>query len=241
MKKTIVTICLIFIAISAYADNFSIGGKEITIPPPKGFSRVTQQMTELYRVNLQLVDGVHDKLAYYIPKSDIPAALAGEIPFYERCFILMVNKEVKNMVVGSDEFSGFKNIIKQQNKELWESVKSEIPDLEKESSGVISKAFDVDVALQLSPMLPLDHHYEADNAISYSMYIKGGVSVKGTKEVFISSITLTFVNVSGRVLSLYCYGSKEDIEWTRSASKAWTNMVIDSNTQPPVRSSKEQK
>lgn len=237
MKKTLTTILLIFIAGSAYAETFSVGGKELVIPSPQGFSRVTQQMDAVYRMSLQMVDPKNDQLAYYISDSDIPSAMAGELPSLDRTFLLKVNKQLKNMVVGSKDFAELKSMTKRQNKEIFESVKSQIPGLMKGASEGISKEFDVDFALQISQMIPLDPHYEAGNALAYSMYINYGVSAEGIKEELIVSATTTFVNVSGKVLFLYCYGPQDELEWTRSASISWAEKVMVSNTQPPARSS----
>lgn len=237
MKSTIVTIFLVFIAGFAYAEKFIIGDKELVIPTPQGFSRVTQEMDAVYRMSLQMVDPQNNQLAYYISASDIPAAMAGELPSLERTFLLKVNKQLKNMVVGSKDFAELKNMTKSQNKEVFESVKSQIPGLMTGASEGISKEFDVDFALQISQMVPLEPHYEADNALAYSMYINYGVSAEGTKDELIVSATATFVNVSGKVLFLYCYGPQDELEWTRSASKSWAEKVMDSNTQPPARSS----
>lgn len=237
MKKTLTVILLIFITGSAYAETFSVGGKELVIPSPQGFSRVTQQMDVVYRMSLQMVDPKNDQLAYYISDSDIPSAMAGELPSLERTFLLKVNKQLKNMVIGSKDFAELKSMTKRQNKEIFESVKSQVPGLMKGTSEGISQEFDVDFALQISQMLPLDPHYEADNALAYSMYINYGVSAEGTKEELIVSATTTFVNVSGKVLFLYCYGPQDELEWTRNASKSWAENVMISNIQPPTRSS----
>jgi len=237
VKNTLTIILLIFITGSAYAETFSVGGKELVIPSPQGFSRVTKQMDAVYRMSLQMVDPKNDQLAYYISDSDIPSAMAGELPSLDRTFLLKVNKQLKNMVVGLKDFAELKSMTKRQNKEILESVKSQIPGLMKGTSEGISKEFDVDFVLQISQMIPLDPHYEADNSLAYSMYINYGVSAEGTKEEMIVSATTTFVNVSGKVLFLFCYGPQADLEWTRSASKSWTEKVMVSNTQPPARSS----
>lgn len=237
MKSAIVITFLVFIAGFASDETFSIGGKELVIPTPRGFSRITQDMDAVYRMSLQLVDPQNDQLAYYISDSDIPTAKVGELPSLERTFILKVNKQLKNMVIGSEDFAKLKNITKSQNKEIFESVRSKIPGRMKGISEGISKEFDVDFALQISRVIPLDPHFESDNALAYSMYIAYGISAEGTKDESIVSATVTFVNVSGKVLFLYCYGPQDELEWTRSASKYWAEKTMDSNTQPPTRSS----
>jgi hypothetical protein len=230
---------LLFIVLigSVNAEPFTVGEKVLEIPSPNGFSLVTPQMDAVYRLSLQMPDPVNDQLAYYIAESDVPAAMSGEIPSIERYYILKVNKKLKSMVVGSKDFTELKNITKQQNEQIIESVEAEMPGLLESMSDEIGEEFDVDVALRLSQMVPLDPHYEADNAFAYSMYINYGASVEGSEENFIVSATATFVNVAGKILFLYCYGPQEELEWTRSASRAWAGMVMESNARPPSDSS----
>jgi hypothetical protein len=237
MKNILCIIVLLIFTESVYADTFYVGGKQLDIPSPKDFSRVTEQMEAVYRLSLQMADPMNDQLAYYIAESDIPVAMAGEMPPLQRYFVLKVNKELKNTVVGSKEFAELASMAKRQNTEILKSVESKIPSVMKKTSKGISKEFDVNFALQLSQMVPLDPHYETDNAFAYSMYVNYGVSVEGEKEDLIVSATATYVNVAGKILFLYCYGPQEDLEWTRNASKAWAGSVMASNSEPPARSS----
>lgn len=239
MKRTIIAIILIFIGSYAYAGSFNIGGKVVVIPDPQGFSRVTQEMDAVYRLSLQLADPKNDLLAYYISDSDIPTAMNGNIPSLERTFLLKVNKQFVNMVVGSKDFAVLKNMTKRQNKEIFESVKSQVQDLMKDKIEGISNELDVDLAMQISQVIPLDPHYEADNALSYSMYIHYVTTIDGTKKDFIKSATATYVNVAGKVLFLYCYGTKGELEWTKSASRSWVEQIMNSNSRPPARSPRE--
>ena len=237
MKRTLVAIVLTFIAGFAYADSFNIGGKDVVIPSPQGFSFVTQEMDAVYRLNLQMADPKNDQLAYYISDSDVPMAMNGELPPLGRTFLLKVNKQLKDIVIGSKDFAELKNMTKRQNKEIFESLKSKLPGLMKGASEGISKEFDVDFAMQISQMIPLESHYEVDNALSYSMYINYGVTTEGTKEESIVSATATYVNVAGKVLFLYCYGPQGELEWTRNASKSWVDQIMNSNSKPPASSS----
>lgn len=238
MKNTLTVIfSLLVISGSTYAETFDIGGEKLVIPTPQGYSRVTQQMDAVYRLSVQIADPKNDQLAYYISDSDIPAAIAGELPSLDRTFILKVNKQLKNIVFGSKDFAELKSMIKLQNKELLESAKSQIQDLMKGTSEGISKEFDMDFAMKIAQIIPLDPHYEADNALAHSMFMNYGVSTEGTNEEIIVSATVTFVNISGKVLFLYCYGPQGELEWTRSASKAWVEKVMASNSEPTVRSS----
>ena len=236
----IIQISLLFIVSlgSASADPFTVGGKVLEIPPPSGFYRVTPQMDVVYRLSLQMVDPMNDQLAYYIAESAVPVAISGEMPSLERYFILKVNKRLKTMVVRSKYFSELKNIAKHKNKQIIKSIEAKIPGLMDKMSKGISEEYDVNFAMKLSQVVPLDPHYETENAFAYSMYLNYGASVDGSKEDFIVSVTVTFVNVAGKILFLYCDGPQEELEWTRTASKAWAGMIMESNTQPPSRSAR---
>lgn len=231
--KNIVGGLLVLIG-SASAETFTVGQKVIEVPSPKGFAQVTPQMGAVYRLmSLQMSDPVNDSLAYYISESGVPVAMTGGMPPLERYCILKVSKKLKDMAVGSREFAKFKNIIKRQNKQLLKSIEAKMPNLMDKICKGISKEVDVAFSLESFQMIPLDPHYETDNAIAYSMYINYEVSAEGSKKDFIISATTTTVNMAGKILFLHCYGPREELEWTRSASKAWAEMVMESNAQPP--------
>jgi hypothetical protein len=188
-------------------------------------------------MSLNLADPMNDQLAYYIAESDAPVAMSGEMPSLKRYYILKVSRELKNRVIGSRDFAELKSVTRRQNKEIFKSLEAQMSGLVEKTSKGISNEFDVDFALKLSQMVPLDPHYETDSALAYSMYCNFGVTVEGSKKDVIVSVTATIVNVAGKVLFLYCYGAQKDLEWTRSASEAWAGIVMAGNSQPPSQSS----
>jgi hypothetical protein len=46
------------------------------------------------------------------------------------------------------------------------------------------------------------------------------VSAMGEQEKYVTAATVTLVNLSGKVVSLYSYGEQADLEWTQKASRA---------------------
>ena len=237
MKRNIAIALLLLQHLSLFAaDTFTINGRDITVPAPQGFVRITEEMTAMKIIVQQTEDPMNDTLAYYIMESDIPAAMAGEVPSLERTFVLKVNKELRNMTVGKNDFSQFKSTTKSQNQQIFEDVKAEIPEHMKNMSQRMSQEFDVDVAMNISQMVPLEPHYEAENALAYSMYINYGVSAGNENIEEIASATTTFVNASGAVLFLYGFAPKDELDWTRSASTSWAESVMASNSQPPAKS-----
>ena len=237
MKIYLVTALLLLHSLSIFAaDVFMINGKEITVPAPEGFVCVTEDMATVMRFVSQMADPMNDTLAYYIAESDVPAAMAGEIPSLERTFILKVSKQLRNMTVGKNDFSQIKSMTKSQNQQMLKDVKSQIPEHMKKMSQGVSKEFNIDFAMNISQMVPLAPHYEAENALAFSMYINYGISAGNENIEEIVSATSTFLNASGTVLFLYGYAPKDDLEWTRAASMSWAESVMAKNSQPPEKS-----
>ena len=112
MKTLLCTglVVLLVTSIFARADTFEVGGKIIVVPVPQGFFQVTEDMAALKSFADSFVDPANDTLAYYILESDVPAAMAGEIPPLDRYFILKVNKGMRNLTVGKNDFAEFKKI-----------------------------------------------------------------------------------------------------------------------------------
>lgn len=218
------------------ADTFTINGNEITVPEPKGFVRITDDMSGVAKVVEQMVDPMNDTLAYYILESDVPAAMAGEIPSLEKTFVLKVNKQLRNVTVGKKDFLEVKSMTKDQNKQMFDEVKAKIPEHMLKISQGISEEFDVDYAMSVSQMVPLEPHYEAENAMAFSMFINYGVSSGGQEEEKIVASTSTFLNASGTILFLYGYAPEEELAWTRTASMDWAESAMRSNSAPPEKS-----
>lgn len=239
MKRNIAITLLLLNSLSlSAADTFTINGQEIIVPVPRGFARVTEDMAALKPLNAQTAnaDPYNDTLAYYIKESKVPTAMAGDMPDLEKYFVLKVNKEMRNMTIGKDIFSQFKSVLKSQNQQTFQDIKAQIPEMMNNFSQGVSQDYNIDFAMNISQVVPLETHYEAENAMAYSMFVNYGSSTGGEKIEEIISATSTFLNTSGTVLFLFAYGPKGELEWTRSASMAWAESVMASNSKPPSKS-----
>ena len=95
--------------LSSEADTFTINGRDITIPAPEGFARVTEEMSPVMALVQQVntADTSNETLAYYIEQTDVSAALAGEVPDLDRTLNLAIIKELKNVTVGKSSYCKF--------------------------------------------------------------------------------------------------------------------------------------
>ena len=237
MKRIFILLLLLsFLSPAALSDSYNIGGTEISIPAPAGYVRVTPQMGTVYRYLMQLQDQQNDILAYFILQEDASKVTEGTLPQLSKYFIAKVNKQLKSAIDSSKEFADLQRVTRQQNKEIFESLESKVPGLLDNISQGISNEFDIDFAMKVSQFVPLDVHYTDDNTLAYSMYINYGVTAQGSSEKIILSATTTFLNTAGKVIFLYCYAPKAELEWTRSASKVWADSIVAGNPSAPAQS-----
>lgn len=236
MKTQVTLIALLFcLAPSSFADTFDIAGRQVTVPVPPGFVRVTPEMDAVHRLSQQMADPMNDLLAYYIAEADVPVAKKGEIPALDKTFMLKVNKQLKAMNMDRRDFVEFTTAMKKQNEEIMAQVKSQMPEVFDKISQGISKEFNTPIDLKATQMIPLDPHFESDHALASSMYVNYGMTAEGAREQFVVAATSTFLNASGKLLFCYCYAPKEELEWTRSASKDWSESIYQANAPPSAR------
>jgi hypothetical protein len=226
-KTNNILLCLIVLTGTLlHAEIISIGGADINLPTPEGYGLVTEDMPAMYTISNQLGDSDRELIAYYINAEDIPAAKKNELPGLDRVFILTINKKLVNATLDAKEFNRQKNDIKKNN---LQSIK----ELEKQLGEQQTKMDEIDpeFALQVSGLVPYDAHYETDRSMAWSMFVNYGFNNENTSsyEEDVVSITTTILNIQGKALYMYCYGTKDDLEWTREASKNWTKEVLTLN------------
>ena len=224
--------------LSAEEETFTINGKDIIIPVPEGFARVTEEMPLVRELAQQAdaADKANDTLAYFIERADVAAALAGEMPELDRTFSVAVTKELRNVTVGKDYFAKLKKVLKEQNQKIHKGAMAQVPEFAKKFSEGVSEDFNLDFSLKIPAMVPLAPHHETENAISSSTYISFSSSSSGERSGSTSVNTQTLVNVAGSVVMLNCDAPGNQVAWTRGASMRWLESVVASNNQPLTHS-----
>jgi len=212
----------------AYAEVMNVGGKYVDIPAPIGFARVTSSMSELnqYLVLAADVDQLNDTLAVYIPASSVPSALEGRIPELNRYFILKVNKKLKGYSVSDPQFAGIQKAFESQH--LNANIKA---------NGIISKSlgsfgdkiseqYKVDFVMKNFGSFPLEIHEKGDDYLAFSAYLRLQTLVAKQIDTEVTCYTGTILNVSGQVLLMFSYGTRNDLAWTRTSSSSWRNAIV---------------
>ncbi len=215
-----------------HAETFEVGGKKIEIPPPAGYVLVTPEMRETYRLFTQLTDPDNDTLAVYIAEASTPTALAGDLPELERYFVLKVNKKLKSKTVAPKDFAKISSYVVIHNNKIAKEIQKRLPDYLDQISQNLSKEYDTEIALKISPMIPLAPHHNSANAFAYSMFIGDEPEAGQENASAATPATVTSLNASGKLLFLYTYGSAKDLEWTRTAAESWHKAILAENPPP---------
>lgn len=234
--KLIIGFCLTAAGLVAplRAEPFELGGRTLEIPAPEGYVKVTDDMRELKRLSDQFVDPLNDTLAFYIPRSSAPVALAGGLPPLDRYFLVKTEKRLRAVTVSAPEFAEMRQRIGAQNKQVFEEVRAKAPGYLEQISRNIKREQDLDVDLGDFRMIPLEPHQDIPVAVAYSLLMAVGRR-EGKGPTPLRPATMTIMNAHGRVIFLYAYGTQGDLVWTRDASASWQTAISSLNPPPPER------
>lgn len=191
------------------AENLSIGNKLFNIPTPKGYVRVTADMTPLYDYfvnNHRQNDSLNDLIAFYIPEEKIPSLMSEDSIDLEKNLTIKVSSDFKNSNFSHSYFLSFK-------KKFRNNISKSIKRVKK----IIQDKYNAPKLVLLEP------HNETRNSISYSMYSKLD------KDAETRASTTVFLFVNHRIFTVNCHASKNDLGTTRKICEDWSNSMIKNN------------
>lgn len=228
---------------SVTAEPFQIGGTTLEIPAPDGFVLVTPEMEQVYLYGeyLNASDTLNENVATYISKTEAPAALKGELPDLKRKFILKVNRNLQRKVINHTNFLELKKATRREYQQTIREIKAKDPQIYQRLNKGVQEQFDLETAIEVSKLVPFEPHYESSHALAVSMFLtitdplEEGADAEAEEDI--STATATVMYVQGQLLFLFCYAPQEDLEWTRTASRAWTEAILAANDKPPLVSS----
>ena len=222
--------CILCISFNVvFADTYNIGGKNIEIPTPVGFTLVTEKMTELYRFANHIQDPKNQTYALLVTKGAAKVALTGAIPDLDRYFYIKVPHSVVRFNASKQDFAKLRAITNEQVTQLGAKLEKQVEQHTKNISKSMSNDYKTDVALKVSNMVFLEPHFETDEMIAYSILSKVSTDTAGIKEDAYISVTTTQVLVKGKIVNLLSYASKKDLEWTREIGKVWAKKTLEAN------------
>lgn len=214
---------LLFVCLSTslvHAETFMVKGREIVLNPPPGFALVTEDMTALWQASRQLDDPSNDTIAFFIPVAAIPAAKAGQLPSYERYMMVKSTKDLAAIDISKRMFGKLKSTIKKERKEIMAQAEVEAK----------QQMENANLGLAFSGMEFLDVHAETEHSLSFSMLI----DIEMGDEKVHQASTACMALLNNRIISLYAYAPKDELEWTRTAAGDYQVTAIADNPSKAV-------
>ncbi|MBD2019547.1 hypothetical protein H6F43_05025 [Leptolyngbya sp. FACHB-36] len=218
------------VTVVAAPNQISVGGTRLAIPTPNGYAPVTPAMKVLNRFLDNLVPPNNKRFLTFIPQTEVQRALKDEIPNLERTLNVQVSRRIENAKLSQANFAQVKTLLRQENNKIFEQVRRGLPTSTNRINQATENQFNVNSALQISNIIPLEPHEESARTMAFSLLAK--VNATGENGQRISDTiagTATLVYVRQKFLFLYCYGGEKDLQWTRTASKNWTAAVLAAN------------
>lgn len=219
-----------FVPMVAFATPIEVGVVTVEIPPPPGFARVIPEMTEVSELQQHFVPPTNVQFAAFIPEADVPEALAGEVPLMRRRFTVQTARDLVSKPVTPSDFMQVKRVFSSNNEQMFDELRSKVPDLMSQASKGVSEQFDTQFVIDVGGLVPLPPHHEDRHSVSMSMFARNEFS-DGDGDVWVDVIaaTMTLLHVKDRVLFVYAYGAQDDLDWSREASRAFADAIVAAN------------
>lgn len=212
------------------ASPIKVGSTTIEVPVPRGFALVIPEMTQVSELQKHFTPPTNEQFAAFIAESDVPQALAGEIPRLQRRFTVQSAKSLVDRPVTQAEFVQLKRTFASDNERMFEELRNKLPDLMSKASKGVSDQLDTQLVIEIGGIVPFPSHYEDERSLSSSMIARNEfTSADGEALIDVIAATMTLIHVKDRVLFIYAYGSKDDLDWTREASKEWIKTIVSAN------------
>ncbi|NLA69147.1 MAG: hypothetical protein GX856_13075 [Gammaproteobacteria bacterium] len=234
LVRRLALLCLLAPAM-ALAAPVRLGGTTVEVPAPVGFVAVVPGMTAVSAFQHHFVPPGNVQFALFIDEADVPEALAGGIPELERRFAVQTAKALVDRRITQSDFAGIKRAFASNNEALYAELRKKLPGLLADASKGVSEQLDTRVMINIGGIVPLPPHHEDERSMSASMIARNEVAAGGGETlVEVIAATMTFVHVNDRVLFLYAYANRDDLEWTRQRSRAWAEAIIEANAGTPA-------
>ena len=228
----LVSVATLLLSVMAGATQINSGGVNLEIPNPTGFTAITPQMSAIYDGQTKFWPDSAVHYLTFIGDNEIPIALKNEIPDMDRRLVVTTVKDVDGKNIRASDFSELKAFFKTQQEQLIKQVEKAMPEaMDKQKDRMFGKS-GASIAVEVPQFKQFPAHSETARSFAFSTmnkYTLTGTDGKATPmEV---SVTSTWIHVRGRALQLYAFGEKDGLDWTREASKQWSEAILAAN--PP--------
>lgn len=230
LKLIIAFLLIQGVSLSAGAVEVKVGDRLINVPLPDGFVELTPKMSPYYETMRAYIAPSNVRYLTLITEDRAEALLRGEYVELDRYMNVESEKGISATSVSSGQFTELRSIFRNQINDMYANVEKQLPEIVAEGNKTVSAEFAADIAVELGGLVPLPIHLDTDNAIANSMFMTVGATVDdedvGTD---VLAATMLFLHVKDKVIFLYVYGSKSELDWTRDAAATWAADIVAAN------------
>lgn len=221
MKKLmlmIIAVVMLF-AGSAYAENLSLGGKNVNYDIPAGYVKAEDPMYDVILGIMQkaMPQGLRIKAMYVQTANDVDFRTSNGESGLDNYLIITVLDQLANTTVSDKDFKDFKRELKENNG-LLDEAKDMVSDK-------LDEVFDGQI--QIGNMQSLGCFGETDNELSYVVLMDQQANVNGKQIAIRQALVFTGVLVDGKLIFINQYRIVDN-ESEVTAFKDHTQEVIKS-------------
>jgi len=229
MSKSIALIILLLAsACSAYTSQ--VGDISVNLPNPPGFVRVDSSMTATGDLIRRFVNPTMSLRTAYIPESQAADAMMGDAGTITRWCSVQYYRKFGDFNATIFHLEDMKNTHRKNSEDKWKKMRQDLRDIQSDVNEGFREDFDFDLALSTSDHVELEPHDDRDRVFAYSA-ISRHWARRETGEVddFLSITSMAFILLKDKILTVYVFGGKDDLSWTRDLLEDWTNALIAAN------------
>jgi hypothetical protein len=205
-----------------------LGAVALALPDPPGLIVVPDSAKEFHQAVARFVYADNAQLAVFVTETDLPSALAGGQAPLVRYALVQTNKRAIDRLVSQEEFNQVKALIADQNSKVYAGLDQKIRGLFDE---INQRKRPIDADVTVDALVPLPPHASDASSLAFSMFARTTIGAGKDAKTDATAVTATFVRVRSKILYLYVYGNRNDLDWTRATAAEWTKKVLDANRQ----------
>lgn len=234
MKRLTATTALVVftfpLVLRAAVVTVDVGGTSVAIPEPNGLSHLGPEETLLHELLATYTWPQNYRLATFVPELLLKETPNGEFPRLFRRASVQVEKTSLRLVVSVSQFADLCRQMREQYEQMLADAEKKLPGIQENIEGRVAEEFDVDIHTSNISVIPLTPHDESSSSFSFSVLARGETTVDGSSlgTDFVAGTT-TLLHTKDRVLFLYVWGPRDDLEWTRQVSRDWASSIRRAN------------
>jgi hypothetical protein len=229
---------LAFVAAESRADSFAFGSRQLEIPAPSGFVRVTPAAPQFHDVMAQYIGQGNRLVETWAPAEEVAALARGEPVALARYFQLQVLRDIDGRPVDAAEFRSSMSAMERQVEQTVKGLRDKVAAQVAQGNEALQAHTGSDVSLDIGEPEYLGVFAREPWALFVAtladVTVAGASTASSTTRVANGSAV---VLADHQVLFLYAYADyddADDLAWVKDSVRAWAADVRAGNPDDPA-------